>query len=369
MNFFKKTVYLTLLASLYITSTAQPLGETTAAIITGITGIAIGGGTAYCIMHGSNYAPGGIVAGAAVGGIAGLVSAKIMRNRLVSYTPTGKFAYAQERLAKAHQNTILTNNFATSSALMAYIAATFTDSGSLAIARQELISSAQCLAEAKIALNAAYNEGQNNPANYPDLIQQYQPMLQDIDLSNKKITDFLSCLKFTDILYELAKLQNNQLIKNDFGSPEELAGYISASFGNNWPFVEARKNLFATVQQLTELRAQLITVHETASNSATFYTGNILQEYKPTLQDIDQTSNKIVMLLGSITNNQRYLTEVQLYEQSLEQESLRLKTLIMYQDSKIMQQRLFQESQHLCYTAGRLATTLGNAYVKSNLHH
>ncbi len=165
-------------------TTVSPISETT------VTACAIGGGVLSSAAAG--YAIHSIaksngcsdtstwlwtgLGSAATGFAVGALIYKIMG----MYTPTGRFAYAQGVIATLSVDPIITKAGDSPDQIVARITSMHGTSWPLVAARETLMRQSVELGSASSALDAAYNEAIQRPADYPYILQRYQGLRTSI---------------------------------------------------------------------------------------------------------------------------------------------------------------------------------------------
>lgn len=121
--------------------------------------------------------------------------------------------------------------------------------------------------------------------------------------------------KFAFAQRQLAQVQQGTLLNNNFTTPDELMGRISARFGTNWSLVNAREELLREAQRLHGARLALTTAYEDARATPENYTA-IMAQYEPLLNELEAARQKIEATIAFITSDARYHNQVELYQRA-----------------------------------------------------
>lgn len=158
----------------------QPVSETTA------TACAIGGGALagtaagygiYAATQAANGSSTSSLLWAGLGGAAiGFATGGLIYSIMSSYTPTGRFTYAQGIIYTLLNDPVISKATSSNDLIIARITSTYGTSWPLICAREELMRQSVDLGSASAALNAAYQEAAQNPGSYPHIMQEYQKL-------------------------------------------------------------------------------------------------------------------------------------------------------------------------------------------------
>ncbi len=156
----------------------QSISETTA------TACAIGGGTfagaaagygIYAATQAAESSSTSSLLWAGLGGAAiGFTTGGLIYSIMNSYTPTGRFAYAQGIIYTLLNDPVISKATSSNDLIIARITSTYGTSWPLICAREELMRQSVDLGSASAALNAAYQEATQSPGSYPNIMQEYQ---------------------------------------------------------------------------------------------------------------------------------------------------------------------------------------------------